>query len=477
MRAWTPLLLVGLLLGAAYWFDPPPGLAVEGWRALALLLAGVVLWSTPFLPTPFASFVVVWLMWLTGVADITGALAGYRSQLPIIVMCISLLGVGIRNAGLDVRLMRLLMRLRSDGWLGSLATLALATNLMAPVLPAATGRMTVLEPVVRQIARQKAQPTRFFQAAMLMLASVTPVSSLAFLTGGGLSLTGYQVLKDGGLAITWLQWLVYMLLPTWLIVAAATVVTVWLFQPRAPQTNPAGHPEPDPPLGAPQSHQTSGPPQGSGTERLTGKEGVMLFAVSLVLILWAVGPGWGLPAVVPAIIAVVVVALPPWRLVEQQDLKQAEWSTIFLIGSALGLSQALVETGGAPWLVQQMMAWLPTSAPLLVKLGGLLLLAVPLRLAFVSPVACTALVLPLVITYANHAGLDPLRAALAVLIIIAAALLIPIQAPYTVFSQNVARYPNSYQLRYGMAILPFILLVNLLSYFLWWPFVQHWWAH
>jgi di/tricarboxylate transporter len=103
-----------------------------------------------------------------------------------------------------------------------------------------------------------------------------------------------------------------------------------------------------------------------------------------------------------------------FRVLSIDDAYQAvDWRTIFLLAGLIPLGIATEKTGTAAWIAQHVLDALGGSAPELLLLAVIAVLATLFTLV-ISNVGATVLLVPLVVNLANAAGTDPRLAALVV---------------------------------------------------------------
>jgi di/tricarboxylate transporter len=117
----------------------------------------------------------------------------------------------------------------------------------------------------------------------------------------------------------------------------------------------------------------------------------------------------------PVILLTGAAAMLLTRLITiDEAYKAVDWRTVFLIAGLIPLGAAMEKTGAALWLSQQLMVVLKGS-PVIVILLALAVLTTLFSL-FMSNVAAAVLLVPLAISIARAAAIDPAAAALLVAI-------------------------------------------------------------
>src|SRR5687768_8235934 len=88
-------------------------MSVQGWIALATLVAAAVAFLRKWLPLEVIALSVPVVLYMTGVLDAHEALQGFASDAVIAIAAVFVLGGGLQESGVTTLLARLLQRLGS----------------------------------------------------------------------------------------------------------------------------------------------------------------------------------------------------------------------------------------------------------------------------------------------------------------------------------------------------------------------------
>lgn len=146
--------------------------------------------------------------------------------------------------------------------------------------------------------------------------------------------------------------------------------------------------------------------------------------------------------------------------------REIEWRAVVLIACMLALGEAMMRTGTAGYLAQHVAAWSAGVSPLWL-LGGFFVLTVALTQPM-SNQAAAAVILPIAVQTATHAGLNPRAFAVMVAVAASCSYLTPLE-PACLMVYGPGRYRFTDFIRVGAPLTVLLLIVALLLVPLTWP--------
>ena len=194
------LRLLGALAAALplviLWSSPPPGLAVEGWRALLVLIAGALLLAFDVFPDAIVALLMAAGWVVPGVVEARVALAGFSSEAWLLVLSVLAVGVAVGNTGLLYRAALIALTRAPTAYAWRVLVLALVGILVTPTIPNATSRVALAAPIVREVAEALSYQAGSRAAAGLGLAALVGFGQMAglFLTGSSVGLLVHGLL-------------------------------------------------------------------------------------------------------------------------------------------------------------------------------------------------------------------------------------------------------------------------------------------
>lgn len=407
-------LIVLVASGLVLLFPPPPGLTLEGQRALALFVFTGTILSLQPVPLPIAALLVPVAQVALGIDNISGAFAPFADPVIYLILASLFLAEALRKHGLTRRFaLYAIVYSRGDFYRLILILIGLTALLSMWVLNTATAAMLI--PVAISIAQQIRNPE---DAKRMLAVLVLAIAYGASIGGIGTPMgSGENAIASGQLNqvmnFTFFQWIVYGL-PAILVLAPLTWGML-LFAFRVPnvriETTPALR-------------------ELARTRGLSHAQREILVVLGLSIGLWVGGaalerwlnlPTTLLSSAVVAILAVALLSIE--ELIDWNDLKSVNWGIIFVIGAGLALGDALDKSSASAWLVglvEPALAGLPYAAVL-----ALLVTSTFVLTQFMNSVTYGAILSPILVTLAVTSDVSPPRVVLPFVFTLALCFMLP----------------------------------------------------
>jgi solute carrier family 13 (sodium-dependent dicarboxylate transporter), member 2/3/5 len=397
----------------------PAGLSHEGQAVLGVVFAGVVLWVSEALPLGLTALLVLVLLGTVPAWKQSATFVGFASPVVFFLIGAAAIGAAVEATGLADRIARVLVRSARGSPNRLYVQMLMSLPGLAFVMPSAITRNAVLIPAYRDTlhAMGISQSGRTGRALMLALGILNPLASSAILTGGITSMTASAII--GG--FSWLRWFALMAVPYYVLLCLGGValrIITGKFEERG-----AVLPSPGP--AAP----------------LSRREIKTLVILLVVSVLWLTDFIHGLSPAIPALLGAVLLICPRIGVLGWKDLEsRLSWGLVLTVGASLSLAQAMISTGTVDWLGQQFIVVFKggPQQPLLVVASIIVAVAI-VHIAITNLAACVALMIPIVVTIAHTAGLNPVICALIVTIVIDAVIFYPVQT-----ASNLLAYESGY---------------------------------
>jgi di/tricarboxylate transporter len=274
---------------------------------------------------------------------------------------------------------------------------------------------------------------------MLALGILNPLASSAILTGGITSMTASAIIGD----FSWLRWFTLMAVPYYALIllgGLALRIMVGRFESRRDMNERA---EPATPLSRPE---------------LTT---VVILAV--VSALWLTDFLHGLSPAIPALLGALLLCCPKFGVLRWKDFEgRLSWGLVLTVGASLSLSQAMIGAGTIDWIGHQFVVlFTGATPPPAVLLAGIIVAAAVIHLAITNLAACIALLVPITMTIAHSAGVNPIVCALIVTIVTDSVILYPVQTASNLIAYETGYFRGADVRRLGVAMLGLTILVEL----------------
>ena len=452
-------------------FSPVSGLVVEQQRVLTVFLVTLILWLTKPVPYAVSSLLSVTLLFVLGTVDSFAAAAtGYGTTLVFFLLTLLLLGNAISDVGLDRQLARRLLSAEStpNRTLQSIAGSILA---LAFVMPSAMARAVTFIPIVKQLVAGFGLPddSGFERATFLLIGQVNPIASMALMTGGGMALVTSEILATSVRTVTWVEWAVFMLPPTVFLYVLATAAAVVVTTVDGTTTIGDGT---DTASAAPPDGEVPLVTDGDGTPPLTRDQRIVGAVMLGTVAGWIVGSFIGVPTVLPAVVAVTVLALPRVNVITASDFAELSWGVIFLIGAMLSILEVMQATGAIDVVVDLVTALVPFAALSNWQIVAVLLtIAIGIRVMFSTGSAAIVVALPIVLEFGGVFGLNQLFLALAVLLVVGSTTILPFNTTAVLVSMDRGPLTHRDVATFGLLLMGVSLVVVAVSWLAYWPLV------
>lgn len=173
------------------------------------------------------------------------------------------------------------------------------------------------------------------------------------------------------------------------------------------------------------------------------------------------------PAAVAAVLAAMAMLLARVVTIGQAH-KSMAWQTLILVAGMIPLSAAITKTGTAKMLADGIVTLTGGGSPYLLLIGIFIVTAVLGQL--ISNTATALIIIPIALSVAAEASLNPFTLLMCVSVASAAALLTPIATPANMMIMRPAGYKFGDYWKFGVVIMALYLLVAVFLVPVFWPF-------
>jgi sodium-dependent dicarboxylate transporter 2/3/5 len=365
---WIPILLIFILMLG---MNPPPGLSLIGWRALAVFILVVMLWVTELVPLPVAAILGGVLQPLLGIATVTGALSGFASSSVFLILAGFIIAAGLVKTGLDKRIAYFFVGIskRPDK---ILLGFIFATGILSMII-SNTATVLLMLPIAITIAAKTGLDRKML---LLACAFAANIGGVGLLVG-----TPPNVMAAGAVGWGFYDWM-------WIGLPFAFIMlfSLWLcfrFQFRPHKVKKA------------ESLENLG--------RMKKGEKRCAFVILLTLALWVTEPVHKIDSTIIGLTGgfLMFLLLFDWRFFE----KETDWGSIILIGGAISIANALASTGAAAWIAGGFLAGSGLTNPILIVFGFCMLALLVTQ--FIQNTATAGMFIPILVGVAQQMGMSP----------------------------------------------------------------------
>ena len=381
----------------------PAGLPVAGHRMLAILVFAVIVWMTEAIDYAVSAIVIAALMaFLLGFAPnpanpkvlmgtsaaLTLAFGGFANTALVLVASALFLAAAMTATGLDKRIaLTILSRVGVETHHVVIGTI-LVGFVIAFLVPSTTARVACLVPITLGIIAAFGVNKRGAFAGMLMITTVQTASiwNVGIKTAAAQNMVAIGFIeKTLQKTITWIDWLIAAAPFGILMSIALYFVMTRMMTPEVTEIS-----------GGRESIRKSladlGPMKASEKK---------LLAISLTLLaFWATeGVLHSFDTSTTTITAVALMFIPGIGIMTWKDAQpRIPWGTVVLFGIGISLGTALLQTKGATWLADIVVAQFGLKqATAMFIIAAMSLFLIVIHLGFASATALASAMIPIVI--------------------------------------------------------------------------------
>jgi anion transporter len=461
----------------------PAGLPVAGHRMLAVLVFAVIVWMTEAIDYAVSAVVIAALMaFLLGTAPNVAnpkvllgtsgglglAFSGFANTALALVAAALFLAAAMTATGLDRRIaLNILARVGVDTRHVVIGTI-LVGFVIAFLVPSTTARVACLVPITLGIIAAFGVSKSGAFAGMLMITTVQTASiwNVGIKTAAAQNMVAIGFIERAfGRSITWLEWLIAAAPFGVLMSIALYFVMTWMMPPEV-KTVPGGR------EAIRKALAELGPMKGSEKK---------LLALSLTLLaFWATeGVLHKFDTSSTTIAAVALMFLPGIGIMTWKDAQpRIPWGTVVLFGIGISLGTALLQTKGAIWVADIVVAEFGLKqATALFILGVMSLFLIVIHLGFASATALAAAMIPIVIAVLQSVatpGINVVGLTMLLQFVVSFGFILVVNAPQNMVAYGTDTFTARDFVRTGLVltIIAFVLVMGLAAtYWRWLGYV------
>jgi sodium-dependent dicarboxylate transporter 2/3/5 len=468
---WGLLLAIAALV-AALLLPTPAGLPVAGHRMLAILVFAVIVWMTEAVDYAVSAVVIAALMaFLIGFAPnpanpnallgtsagLTLAFSGFANTALVLVASALFLAAAMTATGLDRRIaLTILSRAGTETRHVVVGTI-LVGFVIAFLVPSTTARVACLVPITLGIIAAFGVSKKGAFASMLMITTVQTASiwNVGIKTAAAQNMVAIGFIERAfGKTITWLEWLIAAA-PFGVLMSVALYFVMTRMMPAEVKQVPGGRDAIRKAL------------SDLGPMKVSEKK---LLAISLTLLaFWATeGVLHRLDTSTRTITAVALMFLPGIGIMTWKDAQpKIPWGTIVLFGIGISLGTALLQTKGAVWLADIVVAEFGLkNATAFFILGVMTLFLIVIHLGFASATALASAMIPIVIAVLQGVatpGINVVGMTMLLQFVVSFGLILVVNAPQNMVAYGTETFEARDFVRTGLVltIIAFVLVMLL----------------
>jgi sodium-dependent dicarboxylate transporter 2/3/5 len=440
--------------GALFCLEPPSGLSHQGYHALIVFGACVILWVSGLLPLAVTSLLAMAAIPLLGIMETKKTYALFGNEAIFFILSAFILAAAMTGSGLSTRLARtMLVRFGRTP-----RSLVLTIFLLSAVLSFAMSEhavaammFAVVVEIVRSLDLKKGQ-SNYGKLLFMAIGWGCVIGGIATFLGGARAPLAVGMLREAtGLDFTFFEWTVAAL-PVVLPLLVIGFLLLGRFFPRDIASVAPGI------LFLNRQRLETG--------RMSYHEKIVAVIMVLTLFGWVfLGKHFGLANIaILAVAALFVFKVVSWQAIEEY----VNWGVILMYGGAITLASALEKSGAARWLAEEGLAGWLHSPFMVVAIFSLLSL---LLTECISNAAVIAILMPIGMSLQQSMGIDPRVMTLTIALPAGLAFCLPMGTPANAIVFASGYLKTREMIVPGMIIMAIAWLLFLGSAWLVWPLI------
>lgn len=366
---------------------PMNGLSYPGHAAIALLVFAVIMWATEAVHLAVTSLIILFIQPIIGVESFDNAVIGFAN--PIIFLMIGgfIIAEAIRKSGLATRLTYAMLNKFGTSPDRSIFVAVFSTGLLSAWIENVVA-FAMLLPIIKEIiplmgVNDPEKGKSNFAKAMVLGASY---GSLAGGFGTEIG-TAPNLMAAAYTNIPFANWMIFGF-----PLAIIMLIIIWKLLGRLFK------PEVEGIVGGTKTVSDKMESLGPMTIMEKKSLAILLFTIGL----WVTTSITGLNSYSIALIGAVLFFV--FKVIDWRDAQNGvDWGLIVFFGGALSLGAALLQTGAANWLINDIVALLGSNPSTILITVVLMIIAVSIT-QVMSNIALSAILVPLSVTLAAAQG-------------------------------------------------------------------------
>ena len=316
----------------------PTSLSFEARVSLFAFALATILWSTTKLNAAFIALAVTIVLVVAGGRPQEALFDSLASDVIWLMIGAFILGEAVKKTNLAARLTDVIVarasKVKQVFWL-----LTVALAILSFFIPSTSGRAAVAMPIFDSL-HEKIGDSKVTRALSLLIPTIILVSTICTLIGAGSHLIANNLLKQvAGEEISFLKWAIYGV-PFGL---AASFVSCFVITRLF--------------LKKEQREIKLEPTKTKIKKKFSSAEWKTMIIAAVMVALWMTESFHHFEIALVTTVGALVLMLPNFGVMSwKEGIKSVSWNLIIFVGAALILGKALIETGAAQWIIENIFA-------------------------------------------------------------------------------------------------------------------------
>lgn len=339
-KKWLLPLAIGLIL---WLLTPmrPAAINLQAWHLFAIFIATIIACVTKPLPMMATTIIAVVIATLTGIFKMDEVTAGFGNSTAWMVAMCMFMAAGFIKSGLGKRIAYFFVKTFGKRTLGLAYALSMVETVLAIGIPSNNARVNgIMYPIIDNLSKEMGsdpkEGTERNMGSFLVFNEyeVNIVTSTMFLTGLAGNMVALGIAKTQNITISWMQWFVAAIVPGLISLLVVPFILYKIYPPKVKET-PNAHAWADKKL--------------KEIGKMTVAEKIMAAVFVLSVVLWLVGPKFGIDATLVSFIAVALLLICGVINVKDILSQSFAWNILTWLSIIMLMSQKLMQLGFFPW--------------------------------------------------------------------------------------------------------------------------------
>lgn len=369
----------------------PESLTREARIALFTFALATILWSTTKLNAAYVALAVTIVLVLSGGRPQEALFYSLATDVIWLMIGAFILGEAVKKTNLAGRLTNLVIAKASKVsqvfWLltGVLAILSF-------FIPSTSGRAAVAMPVFDSLS-DRIGDAKVTRALALLIPTIVLTSTICTLIGAGSHLIANDLLRQvSGSEISFLSWAIYGVPFGFAASAVSCFVILRMFLGKNERTIKLEEAET------------------KMAKKLSSAEWKTIVVAGVMVALWMTESFHHFEIALVTTVGALVLMMPNFGVMTwKEGLKSVSWNLIIFVGAALVLGKALIDTGAAQWIIENIfsISGIDKSDPQYLIMATVAFVSLTSHIYMTSHSARAAALVPAMIYFATSFGFNP----------------------------------------------------------------------
>ncbi|AKP67985.1 DASS family sodium-coupled anion symporter [Companilactobacillus ginsenosidimutans] len=339
--------ILPLVLGIGIWLLTPfkPGeISPVAWHLFAIFIATIVACVTKPIPMMGTTLIGITIATMTGIFSMDEVASGFGNSTSWLIAMCMFMAAGFIKSGLGKRIAYIFVKLFGKHTLGLAYALTAVETVLAIGIPSNNARANgIMYPIIDNLSREmgsdpkKGTQSKLGSFLIFNEYEIDNITSGLFLTGLAGNMIALGFAKTQGITISWLQWFAASCVPGFLSLLIIPFVIYKIYPPEIKST--------------PNAHAWA-EDQLKQIGKMSMSEKIMGATFILAIILWLVGPHFGIDATEVSFIAVSILLI--FGVISTKDMlnESFAWNILIWLSVIMLMSKKLMTLGFFPWFSQ-----------------------------------------------------------------------------------------------------------------------------